>query len=524
MISSKTEAEFGRWRAFFWPIYSHELKKVLPMMVMLFLICFNQTILRNVKDAIVITARSSGVEAIPFIKVWVVLPMAVLLTVIFTKLTNRFSQEKVFYLILGSFLIYFGIFAFILYPLRDWLHPHQFCDYLEMILPSGFKGLIAMFRNWSFTLFYVICELWSTMVLTVLFWGFANEVTKITEARRFYSMLGVVSSFAAAIAGVGANFMTDDRSWETTLNILIAAIILSGCATMLIFRWMNRHVLDKPDFRALHQSAETEEIKSKKKLSMRESFSYLSNSSYLLYIAVIVIAYNLIINLVEVVWKDQLFQIHTSTVDYNRYMNWIAAIVGIIATLTSFFMSELIGRFGWTRAALITPFVMLVTSVGFFGFMMLRTSGWSETIQMWTGMTPIAIAVVFGAAQVCLSKACKFSVFDSTKEMAFIPLSHESKLKGKAAIDGVGSRLGKSGGSVIHQGLLFIVSTVGASAPYVAVIVLAVIVGWVIALRLLGTKFTELVAAQGVDATDPLLMAEDGPHLLETPVLQNKSG
>src|ERR1700722_1929350 len=115
--------EFSKIRAFFWPIYRHEAKKIVPMMLMLFLICFNYSILRNVKDAIVVTAKSSGAEVIPFIKVWVLLPMAVLVTLIFTKLTNRYSQEKVFYLTISAFLLFFGVFTFILYPYRDLLHP-----------------------------------------------------------------------------------------------------------------------------------------------------------------------------------------------------------------------------------------------------------------------------------------------------------------------------------------------------------------------------------------------------------------
>ena len=111
-------------------------------------------------------------------------------------------------------------------------------------------------------------------------------------------------------------------------------------------------------------------------------------------------------------------------------------------------------------------------------------------------MTPLAIAVFFGASQVCMSKACKYSVFDSTKEMAFIPLGHECKLKGKMAIDGVGSRLGKSGGSLIHQGLLMIFATVSASGPYVALVVIGVIVVWIIATRSLGKQFTALIGDQ----------------------------
>lgn len=492
---SLPESEFSQLRAFFWPIYRHEIKKVLPMMLMLFLICFNYSILRNVKDAVVVTAKSSGAEVIPFIKVWVLLPMAVLFTLIFTKLSNRFSQEKVFYIIITFFLGFFAAFTYIFYPLRDSLHPHQLSDYLETILPAGFKGLIAMFRNWSFTLFYVVCELWGSIVLTVLFWGFANEITKITEARRFYSMLGVIASFSAIAAGVAANFMTNDRSWEQTLNILVLAVILSGSATMAIFRWMNKNVLNGPEFEAFH-AAKLEQKANKKKLSMRESFSYLSNSKYLICIAILVVSYNLVINLVEIVWKDQLRQLYPSALEYNRYMNSMTSAVGLIATVTSLFMSQLIARFGWTWTALITPAIMLITSTGFFAFMLFRHD-LADPVFALTGTTPLAIAVFFGAAQVCMSKACKYSVFDSTKEMAFIPLSHESKLKGKAAIDGVGSRLGKSGGSLIHQSLLMFFATVSSSAPYVAIILMAVIVGWMMAVRSLGQKFAAIIGEQG---------------------------
>lgn len=486
-------SEFGGIRSFLWPIHRHELKKVVPMMLMIFFICFNYSILRNIKDAIVITAKSSGAEVIPFIKVWVLLPMAILFTWGFTKLSNRYSQEKTFYLIISAFLCFFAAFTFIFYPYRDLLHPHLMADHLETILPVGFKGLIAMYRNWTFTIFYVVCELWGSLVLSVLFWGFANEITKLTEARRFYSMFGVLASFAPIIAGVGANYLTTGLSWDRTLEILVSVIILFGCLTMGIFYWMNKKVLNDSPFDNLHKSKD--ELQSKQKFSIRESVSYLSNSKYLISIAILVVCYNLVINLVEIVWKDQLHQLHPSTVEYSRYMNYMTSFLGIIATSTSFFTSQLIGRFGWTRTALITPVLMLVTSACFFTFMLFREE-LAEPMFVLTGATPLAIAVFFGAVQVAMSKGCKYSIFDSTKEMAFIPLEHDYKLKGKAAIDGVGSRMGKSGGSLIHQGLLMIFGTVSTSAPYVAAILTLVIVGWILAARSLGKQFCSIVGEQ----------------------------
>src|ERR1700730_13985092 len=113
-MTHSLDQEFGPIRSFFWPIRHYELRKLVPMLLMLFFICFNYSILRNMKDSLVVTA--SGAEVIPFIKVWVMLPTAVLLTFIFIRLSNRFSQERVFYIMISLFLVFFALFAYVLYP------------------------------------------------------------------------------------------------------------------------------------------------------------------------------------------------------------------------------------------------------------------------------------------------------------------------------------------------------------------------------------------------------------------------
>jgi len=496
------DLEFSTVRSFLWPIHRHETKKLVPMLLMLFLICFNYGILRNMKDSVLIPA--SGAEVLPFIKVWLMLPGAILLTFIFTKLSNKYSQERVFYILISGFLTFFTLFAFVLYPLRDILHPHEIADNLQAMMPPGFKGLIAMFRNWTLTGFYVISELWSTIVMSVLFWGFANEVTRITEARRFYSVCGIASNLAAIAAGQTGVFFSQgvlfnenipfgSDPWEQTMMVLMLVVVASGITTMLLFRWMNRNVLTDPCFDDLHENKKA--IKAKGRLSLKESITYLSNSKYLICIAALVIAYNLVINLVEVVWKDKLSELYPDPSQLNTYMSKLLTIMGVVSTITAVFMAKIMSKFGWTRTALITPVIMLVTSAGFFGFLFFQET-LMDVFITWIGMTPLAIAVFFGSAQNSLSKAAKYSVFDTTKEIAFIPLSHESKLRGKAAIDGVGSRLGKSGGSLIHQGLVLFLASVSASVPYVAAILLGVIVVWFFAARSLGKQFNQLTASQ----------------------------
>jgi AAA family ATP:ADP antiporter len=487
---------FGFIRSYLWPIHAHEVKKLIPMILMLFFICLNCSILRNLKDSIVITAKKSGAEVIPFIKVWAMLPAAIGSTVLFSYMSNNLSRKRVFEILFGTFLVFFLLFGIFIYPNRESLHPNDLANSLELYLPVGCKGLIAMFRNWTLTGFYTVSELWSSMILSVLYWGFINEITKISESGRFYSVMSIASNIAAILAGQISVFLTNtsynpslpigNDSWDQSVFKITFLIFGSGVLTLFIYRWMHRNVLSNQD--NLPESAQKIKKKEKKKLSFKESISYIAQSRYLLCIAIIVLSYNLVINLVEVIWKDRLRQLYPSPQDYNVYINNLTSAMGIISTTTSLLMAGILSRLGWTKTALLTPAVLCVTSIAFFSCLLADTKI-APVVSMLFYTTPLALAVLFGSIQNCFSKAAKYSLFDATKEMTFVPLSPEHKLKGKAAIDGIGSRLGKSGGSVIHQGFLLFFGTLSASAPYVAVVILFVLAAWIIAIRMLGHEF-----------------------------------
>jgi AAA family ATP:ADP antiporter len=495
-------AEFGKWRSFFWPIHRWELKKFIPMFFMFFLISFNYNALRACKDSLVVTAPNSGAEAIPFIKVWAILPGALLLTYLFTRLANRFSREKVFYIMMSVFLGFFMLFTFVLFPAQEYIHPHGLADKMQDIMPEGFKGLIAMFRNWTFTLFYVMSELWGTAILSVLFWGFANEVTQVGEAKRYYGLLMIGANIAGIISGQASVYLSGNTflsflpygktSWDQSILFLNCLIIVAGVATIAIYRWLNHHVI-RPSER---HTPPPEKIQ----MSMRKNFAYLAKSKYLVCIALIVLMYNVSINLIEVVWKNQIKELYPNPSEYNIYMGEVMTLMGIIATVTAIMTAFAIRRFTWTFNALIPAVIMLITGVGFFLFVLFPDSGLNWVAAM-IGSTPLMLSVALGGFQNCVSRASKYTIFDATKEIAFIPLSSESKAKGKAAIDGVGSRLGKSGGSVVHQGLLIFFSSVAASTPYVAVIFLGIAAVWIVSVVSLGKQFDSLTKP----AKEPIL-------------------
>lgn len=502
-MSESNQVVFGKWRSFFWPVHRWEVKKVVPMLLVFFLIAFNYNLLRAYKDTIVVTSSNSGVEAIPFIKVWAVLPSAILFTFFFTRLSNRFSREHVFYITLSIFLGFFALFAFVLYPAREILHPNGLADQLQAYLPAGFKGLIAIFRNWTFTLFYVMSELWSTTIFTVLFWGFANEVTSVKEAKRFYGIVMTGGNIAGMFSGQAAIWFSSNlffswipygkTPWDQSILFLTCALLGAGLLTMAIFRWLNVNVIHP------EEKKRPEHLRPPKvRMSMRENFAYLARSKYLICVALIVLGYNLAMNLIEVVWKNQMKVLYPNPSDYNSYMGEVLFVMAMVATLAGFVTTtNVIRRYSWTISAMITPVIIGVSGMAFFVLVMMQQSGvtWLSTL---IGATPLVLSVTLGSIQNCLGRAAKYTLFDATKEIAFIPLSNESKLKGKAAIDGVGSRLGKSGGSVIHQGLILIFSTISTTTPYVAVAFLGVVLFWGFAVSSLGKQFDQ-VSERGPD-------------------------
>lgn len=475
------------------------------MLLLFFFINFNYTILRDTKDALIVTAPGSGAEAIPFLKVWGVLPMAVLFMVIYAKLSNSLSKEKVFYVLISFFIAFFALFVLVLYPCRESLHPTDFADRLQASLPAGFGGMVAILRNWTYAVFYVMSELWGSVATSLLFWGFANDTTRISESKRFYAMFGLGANLAMLVSGPAIVFFSDVRDflpagvdpWQYSLNYMMLAVIISGILIMGIYYWINKNVLTDTRF---FDAAEVKKAKKEKpKLSLKESFSYLFKSKYVLCLAVIVIAYGVAIQLVEVTWKGQLKLQYPNPNEYSTFMGYFSTATGMMTILMMLFIGgNVIRKFGWTFAALVTPVILLITGVGFFSFVIFRDNLVGFVAMM--GTSPLMLAVIFGMAQNIMSKSAKYSLFDPTKEMAYIPLDQEIKVKGKAAIDVVGARFGKSGGAIINQGLIVMLGSLTLITPYVAVILFVIIFAWIVAGRTLGKLFAKLSAEKDQQA------------------------
>lgn len=471
--------EFTGWRAVLWPIHSFELKKFLPMALMMMGILFNYSVMRGTKDALVVT--SMGADAIPTLKLWFVLPAALIFMIIYSKLSNVFSKNAVFYIVTSFFLAYFVLFATILYPCNDALTP----NFLSSIESEFWKSLLVPVQGWVYSSFYVMAELWGSVMISLMFWRFANDVTSLKQSKRFYAMFGFVANGALIVSGGVLKAVKD----VTTVTAIAFTV---GLAIVGIYYWLNNYVLTDPKY---FNPDEVKKPKKKVKLSLGESFKVILTSKYLGLIAMLVIAYGISINLVEVTWKEQVGLLYPDKADFKAFMGGLQIWTGAATILFMLIGANILRRCSWFTAAMLTPAMVFITGLIFFGFIIFKDQ--LTPLVSSYGLTVLGVIAYVGLAQNVLAKGVKYSLFDSTKEMSYIPLDDELKSKGKAAVDVVGGRLGKSGGAAINFVLLklmFIGSTLSSLAPIVAGIFIVIMICWFFAVYGLNKEFLRVTS------------------------------
>ncbi len=504
--SEVSASEFSGWRAMIWPIHNDELKKFLPMGLMMFCILFIYTLLRDTKDAIIVNAPGSGAESLSFIKGIGVTFCAILFMVLYTKAANIFRREGLFYITVLPFLIFFVCFAFLIYPNKDLVHMslETIENYQEQF--PNFKWIIPLVGNWTYSLFYILSELWGSAILSLLFWQFANAITPVKEAKRFYGMFGFLGNFGLLLSGPLLIYLSKAttglglsraEAWGLSLKYLMGSVLIAGIVLLITFYWINRNVLT--DKRYYDPEAMGEGKKPKKpKLSLMDSFRYILSSPYLGLIAMLVLCYGVSVNLFEGVWKGQIKIAFPNENDYNAVMGTLSTVTGIVTILLMLVGSNILRRVTWRTAALITPVVMIIGTLIFFVVILYNNSQIPEGMKIVEALKQgiiekklVFFVVGVGLVVNAFAKGVKYSLFDPTKEMAYIPLEPELKVKGKAAVDVIGGRGGKSGGAYIQMGLLtwFTGSALYQLVPILAPVTVGVVFLWLLSVFGLSKKF-----------------------------------
>lgn len=363
-------------------------------------------------------------------------------------MSDLLPKKTLFYTTCIPFFLFFALFDIAIYPNSESLHPALATVESALGISNGSGGgravLAKIVAHWTSALFYVVAEIYSSVSVGLLFWQFANDVVPVDQAKRFYPLFAQMSGLAPVLAGqYVVRYASRAGSFELSLHRLTAAISFAGCMICFFYRASTNYIEKTQDSEST-DSIETEPTAAKKKkpkMSMGESMKFLASSQYLRLIASLVIGYGLSINFTEVMWKSLVKKMYPNPLDYQRFMGNFSSAVGLSTCIVILFGVHVIRILGWKVGAMATPAIMALLAAPFFACILLGLDS----------PTRLHIAVVLGTIQSLLSKTSKYALFDPTTQMSYIPLDQDSKVKGKAAIDVLGSRIGKSGGSFIQQ-------------------------------------------------------------------------
>ena len=461
-----------------------ELKKFFCTSIMMMMTLYIYSILRVSKDAIIINSLSA--ELISTVKLYGVLPSAVIFMLIYSKVVDLVSRTTLYHIINACFIAFFVLFAFVLYPHASDVH-FELTELKQRFY--YLRYLFIMIENWSFSLYYVFSELWGSIMISLLFWQLANQITHINEAKKVYPLFGLMGQIGLIASGKMIIFLTQSLdSWSEVLVGIVISIVIAGLCLSAALLYLCHNIVG---YEVINGAKKAN--KKKAMMSFVESMKYIFSSKYVGLIALIVICYGVSINLVEGVWKKALGIAYPDPRDLGSVMGSIQVYTGFAVVFAMLCGAHLLRVMSWRAAALFTPFVILITGALFFAFFIFRDALEQDLAVL--GATSIMFAAYFGALQNMLSKATKYAFFDPAKEMAYIPLDEQLKAKGKAAADVIGGRLGKLGGAFIQWAMIAFIpgSSLVTLAPNIAVIFAIMMILWIVGVFALSREFEDRI-------------------------------
>ena len=466
-------------------------KLLITHISMMFLCIINFDIMRNLKESLLITRL--GAEAIPFVKFWVVVPVAFIFLISYSWLANKLPRRKLFIVTITPFLIWLPCFSIFIYPNLDFFCASETSQLLQTILPENLRILAGLIHYWPLALFFALAELWGTGVLCLLFWTAVNDTNNTETATQNYPLITAIANTASIFSGplllycLSLSNSSNPSGWHNSMIFISWVFFSTGI--LIIFLHETSYQISHADS-ARHIKRKIK--KTTTNLSLTASARYLIHSPYLGYIALVMLSYCIAINTIEIAWKSQLVKNYTTETEYAIFMGKLTFLNGIGCIICGLIAPRLLKR-SWKTAALAPPAIMSLTAIPFFVLVLLSDTP-SEHLPTYA-INLTALILIAGMICNVLGKSAKYTLFDTTKEMTFVPLNDEQKYKGKAAIELLVSRLGKSGSSFLQQGLILAFGTLTQAMSWLTGTFLIICLIWFFAVKQLNRHYKNQINA-----------------------------
>ena len=440
------------------PVKKQELAQFFLIVSFLFCILFIQNILKSLKDVLVSTLAAT--EVIPLLKLWFVFPAALSFVAIYSKLIYIFKPKQIFYLVLATFSVFFAIFAFFLLPNQ---YNSLGTETEQLIHAASYsKWFILIYKNWGCCLFYVIAELWQNIMHAVFFWQFINFIHTVEQSKRFYILFGffgqtglIFTGFLLKYSNDIIDFVSKSLSLHNSprqvlcVQILIGIVLILCALISILFYLLDYLIISKKDDINLSY------ISKKSKLSVIDSIKIMIKSRNVRLIMLLLVSQGLSISSIEPLFRESIKLAYPNVVLALEFSGKILLFTGIMTIILAILGPIITRRFSWFVTAMIPPVVSTIFGILFFFSSIFQKYLASYAIIM--AINASIMTITIGGVYSVISKSTKYTFFDASKEMFYVPINPEDKLQGKACADVLGSKAGKSISSFLLQAIFLII-------------------------------------------------------------------
>lgn len=306
--------------------------------------------------------------------------------------------------------------------------------------------------------FFYYVDIYSTVMLTTLFWTYVNSLYEADEAKKVYGLIGsggLLGGICGALISGWANEILGANI------ILVAAALLAGVFPVLAY-------LEK-----LHPGgAKIFTAKKKQKqsaiASSTEGVRLVWKSSYLLSMVAMVALYEVVSSVIDYQFNASCTAMFPTEIAMAGYQGRVFFVGQLLSLGVMLFVTPFVFKhFGIKVGLLLLPVALATGSLAFALFPVL----------------PLITATI--GAETTLA----YSIGQASKEILYLPLSALEKFKAKAFIDMFIYRFGKALGAVVVLVYLSLARPFGLKPSHLLVANALLVFAWIFAILKVSTRF-----------------------------------
>lgn len=492
-----------------------EYSRIIVMTMAFFLIAFTYTFLRLYKDNVIYSVLEPSAQN--WLKLFTFVASLISVGVI-QKLLVFYDMDKVFEVMTISFGVLLLVMAFLI-NYRDSVIFGAFriqkevgwaeSIFIEGVAESRSIGALyvitLIFNHWVLSLFYVLCEVIGSIMVSYLFLTYVNTHCTQEQNNRFMRILYIFSNIAgwtaAEVYDVWNNSMKG-KDYELRERFYVyftfGAVAIFGLILVL------KRVLDRIFANPIVvSSGKVKKVgKAKRSVSILDGIYYAFVSKLLLSMCAMTLFYNISANLLTSLFTNSLSAAaNILGVDKSAFgtkhkameMKWTAGLV-IVVMLTPF--AKLFEWFGAASSGGVPIAISLAGAIASTVFAVRNFPALGEDnmkiVSYWNDAERWPMGEVYtNLVTSSAVKISKYAFFDIIKEAISMKINPEIRPLFKGVYDGVCGKLGKFTGAIYGIVMEIITGQRDARyyAPVTCVIIMSFCLLWTVAIYYLHYSF-----------------------------------